>query len=178
MQHYVYQFLNEIGQFHVLLFLGICVISLTRPCHPIASYTSSWTIFTSIWAPLLLNGTIFFLRIIACLKLAVALLRTMIKSRQFTKMNTKNINDLDKSSLDLNLKQVNNKCIICLDDITVDHIISKDSNSINYQRYLPQCYGSDDSHIVLKCNHIFHYNCFKQWYMSSACCPYCRNVIN
>lgn len=132
--------------------------------------------FTSIWGPLILNGTIFFLRLIACMKLAIALLRTMIKSRQFTKLNTKSITKLDKNSIYLNLKQLNNKCIICLDDITIDHIIPTYSNDSRFQKFIPSC--NDEEHIILKCNHIFHYKCFKQWYINSGCCPYCRKVMN
>lgn len=154
--------------------MGVCFIGLTRPVHPIASYSSAWSIFTSICAPFILNITLISLKIIACLKLTIALLRTIIKSRQFIKLSSTNIKHLDKDSLDADLQRLNNKCIICFDNIDLDTIMhsckNEDSNEMSTD--------SVNDYIFLKCNHVFHSECFKEWYMNASYCPYCRKGVN
>ena len=66
----------------------------------------------------------------------------------------KDINRLIKlSKLDkLKLKNNNEICSICMDN-------------------------GNNKYLKLKCNHIFHLKCIKQWIEQNNSCPLCRNTI-
>lgn len=51
-----------------------------------------------------------------------------------------------------------NVCAICLGDI--DHS------------------DSEEPIVETVCNHLFHEECLDEWMERSACCPYCRHILN
>lgn len=63
--------------------------------------------------------------------------------------------DLEKlNDVRIDLINTDKECIICLGNI---------ENTTNS--------------IILSCDHIYHYECFKKWYEKKNTCPLCRTAI-
>lgn len=52
--------------------------------------------------------------------------------------------------------------------------IIKDNCCICYSDYIN---NEEDNPVILKCSHIFHDNCIKEWLQKSGTCPICRSNI-
>ena len=68
-------------------------------------------------------------------------------SRHLKANHYKSNNDEEKTDDDC-------KCIICLDEYVDNQVLS-----------------------VMKCQHVFHYNCLKKWLNESPNCPICRTDV-
>lgn len=63
--------------------------------------------------------------------------------------------DLEKlNDVRIDLINTDKECVICLGNIE-----------------------NKENSIILSCNHIFHYDCFKNWYSKNTTCPLCRLEI-
>ncbi|KAG7835001.1 hypothetical protein KL919_002001 [Ogataea angusta] len=81
-------------------------------------------------------------------KLAIQSMRRCIRMRQFQSMLVR-LPTFNYRAATI----VNNKCLICLDDL-----ITQDT-------------------VLLACQHVFHQECFGMWYNRCDSCPYCRSRV-
>lgn len=108
-------------------------------------------------------------------KLLIALMRCGIKSRKYQLSENKLefINDLNNSKYDPNgrigllIDKLNNKCIICYEKLIEE---DRDGTDCEEER--------TSQTLILSCDHVFHSDCFKEWYLGSDKCPYCRTEVN
>lgn len=160
-QNYVYHTISnvfsELGHMNIMFVICVCIISIIKFNYNLFSGFS----VGSIRSRTIINAIFISLRFITALKVVISVLRAMIKARKYTKFE----NQASKfKTLDIrkSLETLNNKCIICLNEFS-DEVLESDSDS--------------DEHLVLECQHIFHPECFKQWYYTSGSCPYCREKV-
>lgn len=143
---------------NILILIGICIIGFTKTNYNMINVFSN---ITAIWSKPLINVIFLCLRVISAIKVIIAILRGLIKARKITKFETKVSNNLDILTLSSTIEKLNNKCIICFDELK-----STDDNENQQKRTL-----------LLNCGHLFHFNCFKLWYKTSENCPYCRTKV-
>lgn len=117
-----------------------------------------------LWTRPLVNVIFLCLRCISAIKVVIAILRGLIKARKITKFEARASNTIDILTLSSTVDKLNNRCIICLDELTPT--ISSDIKKFPKKQTL-----------LLSCNHLFHLDCFKQWYTTSGSCPYCRDKV-
>lgn len=145
---------------NILLLIGVCVIGFTKINYNLINFFSNINI---IWSRPLVNVIFLCLRFIAAIKVVIAMIRGLIKARRMTKFETKaSTSKTNFSTLKPSLEKLNNKCIVCLDEL---YSVSSQVNP-----------NSERKTLMLKCNHIFHVDCFKKWYKHSGC-PYCRAKV-
>lgn len=153
---------TELGHVSIVIFTGVCILSFIKINYNLINGSSSG--FGSIWSRSILNVIFILLRCISAFKLVIAILRGLIKARKFTKFQNKAITDNTRSkSVETSIEKLNNKCIICLDEL-----YDYNENPTDFE---------NKEKLVLGCKHIFHLDCFKQWYVTSENCPYCREKV-
>lgn len=143
---------------NILILIAICIIGFTKINY---SIINAFTNINVIWSRPLINVIFLCLRFISAIRVVVAILRGAIKARKFTKFEAQASWNLDVESIDDTAEKLNNRCIICLGDLRC----TMKGNSL------------PEKTLLLNCNHIFHLNCFRQWYEISGSCPYCRKNI-
>jgi hypothetical protein len=151
-QNYMYymisNMISELGHINIMIFIGICFITFTKLNYSLLNSFST------------MNIIFLCLRVISGAKMFIALVRGFIKARKFSKfdktimMSTKPSNVVKES-----IALLNNTCIICLDKLYSEFQDDQEKN------------------LILNCEHIFHFECFKEWYNGSDICPYCRTKI-
>jgi hypothetical protein len=117
-----------------------------------------------------MNAIFISLRCISAIKLVIALLRGLIKARKFSKFKNKadTYTQCDPKYIGNSREELDNKCIICLEDLSRND--SNNNDSVDDT-------NTDKKYLVLSCKHIFHLECFEQWYIASGNCPYCRKMV-
>lgn len=103
-------------------------------------------------------------------------MRCGIKSRkyQLSEKKLEILTDFDKSMFESNVRiktmidKLNNKCIICYEKL-IEH--DTDETDSEEEKEISQ-------KLILSCDHVFHSDCFKEWYLGSDKCPYCREIVN
>lgn len=172
--HTISDVVSELGHINIVIFLFLFILSFTRIN---GSLGYSLTNLGSVWSKPIISAIFLLLRFVSMFKMMVAILRCGIKSRkyQLTENKLELIPDYDKSMFNSDdrikslIEKLNNKCIICYDELIEkrgDNISKESEESIETNQKL-----------ILSCDHVFHSNCFKEWYLASDQCPYCRKDV-
>ena len=165
---------TELSHVNILLLVAICFISFTKLNY---SMLNSMSNIGMLWSRPVINSIFLCLRCISALKVVIAVLRGLIKARKFNRFESKadymlcNVKYIESSDL------IGSKCVICLEDFSVPQNPKTDSN-LNLHINSDPPADSDQRRIRLKCNHVFHLDCFKEWYVVSGDCPYCRSKVD
>lgn len=180
-QNYIYHTVSDIvsdlGHTNIVIFICVFVLSFTR-LNGIGFATN----IGSVWSKPLISGIFLSLRFITMFKMVVAVLRCGIKNRKYQLSENKmefipntsmNIHEYD-DRIKLLIEKLNNKCIICYDKLL-------DNECEQEEICQDEDEDEDDKrskNLILSCDHVFHSECFKEWYLGSDDCPYCRNKVS
>lgn len=148
--HTISNVFSELGHVNIFI-LMICIISFTRLNYNIIN------LFSNLWSRPIINVIFLCLRFISAIKVVIAVLRGLIKARKITRFESKAALIADLKYVEKTVQLFDNKCIICLDELYPN---------------------SKEKTLLLDCGHIFHFDCFKLWYVESENCPYCRKKVD
>lgn len=158
----------RIGTINMLLIAIVLVMRYTRFCGLVSAS------FNQLWLTAGLNCLFFSLKLITFFKIVIASARDLIRLRKLAIIELKS-DELVKSSDHLEqkiryIRDMNNVCLICLGELAdIDFL---DGKNIKLHHSTKK-----NKIVLLNCGHVFHYDCFKTWFLTSGSCPYCRRKI-
>ncbi|CAI8510167.1 unnamed protein product [Pichia kudriavzevii] len=170
LQNYLYHtisnVLSELGNVHIILLIGVLIVSFFRINHSFLNLTSG---LASAFTKSTINIIFLLLRCVSALKLIIVVTRHLIRTRRMTILE--NNCELLIRQCEQPIHALENQCVICLEEL-FDKTSSKSELSCNSKGKTLK------KNIILDCHHILHVECFKQWYLNSDTCPHCRSKVN
>ena len=167
---------TRIGTINMFIIAAVLVMRYTR----FNGFVSAS--FNQLWIGVVVNCIFFSLKLITLFKLFISSARNVIRLRklaiiEFKSNPTNSTPEQAENKIEL-IERMNNTCLICLGSLTSlnldDELIHAQCGQ-NTQNLLLD--NSSQQMGLLNCGHVFHYTCFKKWFMGSGTCPYCRSKV-
>ncbi|ODQ46895.1 hypothetical protein PICMEDRAFT_138533 [Pichia membranifaciens NRRL Y-2026] len=156
--HTISSVFSELDHMNILILIAVCIIGFTEINYSLINIFANINI---LWSRPLINVIFLCLRFISAIKVVIAILRGAIKARKFSKFEARVSWSTGLPSVVDAREKLNNRCVICLDELH-----SRSTGTDKAEKVL-----------TLRCNHMFHLGCFKQWYETSGSCPFCRTKV-
>ncbi|VEU21709.1 DEKNAAC102435 [Brettanomyces naardenensis] len=162
-------FFTRIGALNLFI-IGLILVARYSRLNGFASAS-----LNQLWISAIVNCLFFSLKLITFSRLLIASARNLIRLRKLAIIEFRSdhvTTTPDQLEMKIHyVEHMNNVCLICLDKLTdIDIDIDDRHEFISHNSH-------KDKMILLDCGHVFHYSCFKEWFLSSGSCPYCRRKV-
>lgn len=175
---------TRIGTINMFIIASILLMRYTR----FSGFVSAS--FNQLWIGAVVNCIFFSLKLITLFKLFISSARNIIRLRklaiiEFKSNQATSSPEQAENKIEL-IRRMNNTCLICLGSLTKIDIEDKSNNIQDNGMVGFNCAkksrsllidNSAQQMVLLNCGHVFHYKCFKKWFMGSGTCPYCRSKV-